>query len=232
MPARRIDAGHGPQQAADGAHDGRLAGAVGAEQRHQLALAHLEGDALQHRDRAVAGGERRRLPARPAGRPGAGWRAGARASRRCRGRPPSPWHRCGWPRARRRRWAGRRRARRCGRRCPSRGAMSCSTRMTARPASASLRSTALERGLVGAHQAGGRLVEQQHRGARGERAGDLDQAAVDVRQGRPRARRARPRSRRTRAGPRQARGRSVAAARPADCRAGRGAGRSARCRAR
>ena len=50
------------------------------------------------------------------------------------------------------------------------------------PASASLRSSCAERGLVGAHQAGRRLVEQQHAGARGERAGDLHQPPVDMRQ--------------------------------------------------
>ena len=39
-----------------------------------------------------------------------------------------------------------------------------------------------ERSLVRAHQAGRRLVEQQHLRTRGERARDLDQAAVDMRQ--------------------------------------------------
>ena len=37
-----------------------------------------------------------------------------------------------------------------------------------------------QRGLVGAHQAGGGLVEQQHGGCGCERAGDLHQAPVDV----------------------------------------------------
>ena len=37
-----------------------------------------------------------------------------------------------------------------------------------------------ERGLVGAHQAGGRLVEQQHGGGCCQRAGDLDQATIDM----------------------------------------------------
>ena len=35
--------------------------------------------------------------------------------------------------------------------------------------------------LVGPHQAGGGLIEQQHVGARGERTRDLDQPAVDMR---------------------------------------------------
>ena len=39
-----------------------------------------------------------------------------------------------------------------------------------------------QRDLVGAHQSGGRLVEQQHARPHGQRAGDLDQAAVDMRQ--------------------------------------------------
>ncbi len=36
--------------------------------------------------------------------------------------------------------------------------------------------------LVGAHQPGGRLIEQQHARTHRERARDLDQAAVDMRQ--------------------------------------------------
>ena len=44
---RRHDAG-------DGLEQGRLAGAVGAEQGHDLALAHLEVDAEEHLDVAVA----------------------------------------------------------------------------------------------------------------------------------------------------------------------------------
>ena len=39
-----------------------------------------------------------------------------------------------------------------------------------------------QRILVGAHQPGRGLVEQQHLWAHGERAGDLDQPAVDMRQ--------------------------------------------------
>ena len=39
-----------------------------------------------------------------------------------------------------------------------------------------------ERDLVGAHEAGGGLVEQQHLGPRRQRAGDLDEATVDVRE--------------------------------------------------
>ena len=72
-----IVAGDRPQQAAQRAHGGGLARAVGAEQRHQLALAHLEGDALQHRHGAVAGA---RAPPRRAASGGAGrQRRGARA---------------------------------------------------------------------------------------------------------------------------------------------------------
>ena len=50
------------------------------------------------------------------------------------------------------------------------------------PRSAMRRMSRLERVLVGAHQAGGGLVEQQHARTHGERARDLDQAAIDMRQ--------------------------------------------------
>jgi hypothetical protein len=46
-----------PMQSGEDVHQRRLAGAVGAEQRHGLALAHLQVDAMQHRLRAVAGEE-------------------------------------------------------------------------------------------------------------------------------------------------------------------------------
>ena len=92
---------------------------------------------------------------------------------------------------------------------PITSAMSCSTRTTAMPRSAMRRSSALERGLVGAHQAGGRLVEQQHLRPRRQRAGDLDQAPVDMRQIAGAACRARRDSRRRRAAPRRCARRSA-----------------------
>jgi hypothetical protein len=39
---------------ADGAHGGGLAGAIAADQRHDLALGHLQRNAVQHFDLAVA----------------------------------------------------------------------------------------------------------------------------------------------------------------------------------
>ena len=39
-----------------------------------------------------------------------------------------------------------------------------------------------ERVLVRAHQASGGLIEQQHARPHGQRAGDLDEAAIDMRQ--------------------------------------------------
>ena len=52
--------------AADGAQRGRLAGAVGAEQRGDAALRHREVDAVQHRGLAVAGVQARAPQAAPA----------------------------------------------------------------------------------------------------------------------------------------------------------------------
>ena len=105
----------GRQQAGDGLEQGRLAGAVGAEQGHHLVLADAGVDAEEHLQRAVGGldpvrGEqrpaavggghgvaRRRLRVAPAGA-GAGRGAGGRrrrAGRRGRSRPGTP----GSPRA-------------------------------------------------------------------------------------------------------------------------------------
>src|SRR5437588_91821 len=50
-------AGVGPQQAGDAAHDGRLAGPVGAQQGDDLAAADGEVDVAEHLDRAVAGAQ-------------------------------------------------------------------------------------------------------------------------------------------------------------------------------
>src|SRR5581483_12492497 len=47
----------GPQQPGDGPQHGRLAGAVRADQGHDLALLHLERDALERGDVAVVGVE-------------------------------------------------------------------------------------------------------------------------------------------------------------------------------
>ena len=48
-----------PMQPGDGAEQRRLARAVGADQRHQLARAHLEGDVAERGDGAVARGRAR-----------------------------------------------------------------------------------------------------------------------------------------------------------------------------
>ena len=50
------------------------------------------------------------------------------------------------------------------------------------PRSAMRANQPAQRILVAAHQARGRLIEQQHAWTHGERACDLDQAAVDMRQ--------------------------------------------------
>ena len=50
LGAVEVDAAaHRPVQAGEGVHQRRLAGAVGTEQRHRLAVAHLQVDAVQHR---------------------------------------------------------------------------------------------------------------------------------------------------------------------------------------
>ena len=88
---------------------------------------------------------------------------------------------------------------------PITSGMSCSTRMTAMPRSAMRRMQPAERVLVGAHQAGGGLVEQQHARphaparARSRPAGDRHAA------GRPPASTARRDSRRRQAAPRRRR---------------------------
>ena len=45
----------GRQQPGNGAQGGGLAGAVAADQGHHLAGAHVEGDALEHRQAAIPG---------------------------------------------------------------------------------------------------------------------------------------------------------------------------------
>ena len=67
---------------------------------------------------------------------------------------------------------------------PITSAMSCSTRMTAMPSVGDAPDQLAQRDLVGAHQAGRRLVEQQHARARRQRARDLDQPPIDMRQAR------------------------------------------------
>ena len=57
-------AGAGARAAEDGHHQGGLAGAVGPDQRHDLARADLDADAMQHRELAVAGGDILDLEAR------------------------------------------------------------------------------------------------------------------------------------------------------------------------
>jgi hypothetical protein len=49
--------GRGFDHAADGAHGGGLAGAVGADQGNHLALGHVDGDAMQDADLAITGFE-------------------------------------------------------------------------------------------------------------------------------------------------------------------------------
>ncbi len=51
-------AGAGAQQAADGAHQRGLAGAVGADDRDRLAVADRKRDVVQHGERAIAGRQR------------------------------------------------------------------------------------------------------------------------------------------------------------------------------
>ena len=53
-PSKRIAPSDGPQHARDGLLRRRLAGAVGAEQRDDLAGVGVERDALERPDRAVA----------------------------------------------------------------------------------------------------------------------------------------------------------------------------------
>ncbi len=50
-------AGAGARAAEDAHHQRGLAGAVGPDQRHDLARAHLDADAMQHRELAVAGSD-------------------------------------------------------------------------------------------------------------------------------------------------------------------------------
>ena len=50
---QRDGAGGSPKQAGDGVQRGGLARAVGADQGHQLAVAHRQGNALEGVDRAV-----------------------------------------------------------------------------------------------------------------------------------------------------------------------------------
>ena len=64
-------AGRRGHQPGDAAHQGRLAGAVAADERRDRALGDIEGDRLQHPDFAIAGGDgsdfqhRRHFRARP-----------------------------------------------------------------------------------------------------------------------------------------------------------------------
>ena len=53
-PAKRIDPAVAAPEPADGPQDRRLAGAVHAEEGHELALAHLEVDPVEHLELAVA----------------------------------------------------------------------------------------------------------------------------------------------------------------------------------
>src|SRR3954468_5733796 len=53
-PSNRMSPAARPGEAGDGAQGGRLAGAVGAEQRHHLALVNGKRDAAQRLDFAVA----------------------------------------------------------------------------------------------------------------------------------------------------------------------------------
>ena len=147
-------------QAVDRAQRRRLAGAVRADQRDDLALADLERDAL-----AAPGSCRRTSSTSSTSSSGCAVDGAScsRGRRRCRGRPRSPAGRCCTPSACPRRSSRRSRARSRGRRRPSRRFMSCSISRT--------RQVALRRagccderrelgGLLRVH-ARGRLVEQQ-----------------------------------------------------------------------
>ncbi len=56
-PRKRIEPRARRRQAGDGAQRRRLAGAVGADQRDDLALVDRERDALERLDRAVGGAD-------------------------------------------------------------------------------------------------------------------------------------------------------------------------------
>src|SRR3954453_1103842 len=73
-PVEPYGATLGPVDALDGAKRGRLAGAVGADQRHDLALVPLQGDALHRLDAAVVGVDVVELEQRALGRAVAGGR--------------------------------------------------------------------------------------------------------------------------------------------------------------
>ena len=68
-----VDAsGAGPQEAGDGAQQGGLAGAVRSDQRDDLSPLHLERDAVQRRQAAIAGDQvldAQRRPVMRQGRP-------------------------------------------------------------------------------------------------------------------------------------------------------------------
>ena len=191
------------------AHGGRFAGAVGAEQRDQLARPHLEGDVVEHGRGAIAGGELSGGEHASAVRPASGAArgraphlaaaeiglehlriAGARL-RACR-------RRCGRPASSTTTWSE----------MPITSAMSCSTRMTAMPGVGELAQE--RRRARPCRRASGRRPARRAAarcGRVGERAGDLDQAPVDMRQIAGRAVRARRGSRRKPAGLGSARGR-------------------------
>ena len=78
---------HRPQQAGHRAHRRRLAGAVGAEQRHHLAGLHRERHLFEHRRRAIAGAELETRQDRIAASRSRPRRAAAPAFRRRRDRP-------------------------------------------------------------------------------------------------------------------------------------------------
>ena len=111
----------GARPAEDRHHQRRLAGAVGADQRDDLAGVDVEIDALQRLDLAVGGAQRRgsRAGAMQRSRPDLRLDGGRLPRPRRRDRRRSPWDRRGSAAACRRRSSRRSRAPRRGRRSPS-----------------------------------------------------------------------------------------------------------------
>ena len=168
-PWKRIEPVRGGVEAGDRAQRRRLAGAVGADQRDDLALLDRQRDALERLDVAVVGvdvldlEQRHRLSPASRGRP-----------RRPAGRRARP---AGSPSAIFSPWSS---TVMCSE-TPMTTFMSCSMSRIARPRSSRRRrmKSRQRRGLLRVH-ARGRLVEQQQLRVGGQRAGDLDPALVAV----------------------------------------------------